>query len=260
MKKLLLAGLAVALMGALAFGAYTLLDSETAMAYGGENSGTGRMARAGGEATGGGTTARVDRRSAIGTASASELSADEAAGLLFMREEEKLARDVYSVMLEKWDLPVFDSIGRSEQAHMDSVSILLERYELDDPAAGLPVGEFANPDLQALYDQLVSQGSRSLEDALRVGAAIEEIDILDLQSRLETTDQQDIQRVYQNLLRGSGNHLRAFVAQLNQLGEDYQPQYLDTDAYQGIISGATGRGSNQRGGRGGNGAGGRGNS
>jgi hypothetical protein len=179
----------------------------------------------------------------LGTTTPGTLSPEEAAGLIFMREEEKLAHDVYVAMYDLWGLSVFQNIARSEQAHTDAVKKLLDRYGLPDPAAGNAAGVFDNPDLQALYDSLAAQGSASLADALKVGAAIEEIDILDLEERLAQADNADIRQVYDNLERGSKNHLRAFVSTLqSQTGEVYQPQYLSREAYDAIISGAAGRG------------------
>ncbi len=171
------------------------------------------------------------------------MSDTEAEGLLYMREEEKLARDVYQVLYQKWELTIFQNIASSEQTHMDAVKALLDRYNLSDPAADKAVGEFTNSKLQELYDQLVEEGSKSLESALRVGAAIEEIDILDLEERLAQTDQADIQLVYENLMKGSRNHLRAFTSTLeNRTGKAYQPQYLSQDAYNEIIGAPMERG------------------
>jgi rubrerythrin len=172
-----------------------------------------------------------------------------------MREEEKLARDVYNVLYTTWGQPTFQNIASSEQQHMDQIKLLLDRYALTDPA--LAPGQFTDPTLQALYDQLVAQGSASLADALKVGAAIEEIDILDLQTRIAQTDNADIQLVYNNLMSGSNNHLQAFTSVLTQqTGEVYQPQYLSADVYQSIITNSAGN-SNQ-GGSNGNGYGGNG--
>ncbi|MBC8447687.1 MAG: DUF2202 domain-containing protein [Chloroflexi bacterium] len=186
-----------------------------------------------------------------------ELSEAEIEGLLYMREEEKLARDVYLTLYEAWELPIFQNIASSEQQHMDAVLGLMERYGLEDPAEGQDTGEFANPTLQELYDQLVETGGQSLEDALRVGAAIEEIDILDLEEHIAQTDKADIQRVYENLLRGSRNHLRSFVGTLErETGETYAPQYLSQEAYDAIVSSPMERGGG--GGQGGGGRGGRG--
>jgi len=172
---------------------------------------------------------------------ASELNPEEISSLLFMREEEKLARDVYNALYEIWGQSTFTNIAASEQAHMDEVKLLLDRYSLADPA--LEPGSFSDPNLQSLYDQLTAQGSMSLAEALKVGAAIEEIDILDLQERLAQTDNADIQQVFNNLMMGSYNHLNAFVGVLSmQTGEAYQPQYLSSEAYAAIVTGQTGNG------------------
>lgn len=163
------------------------------------------------------------------------LSATEADALLYMREEEKLAHDVYVTLYDLWQLPVFQNIANSEQTHMEAVKTLIDRYGLQDPAS-TEEGVFTDQTLQGLYDQLVMQGGQSLVEALKVGATIEEIDIQDLENRIAQTDKGDIILVYENLLKGSRNHLRSFVSTLQrQIGETYQPQFLSTDAYQDII-------------------------
>ena len=191
--------------------------------------------------------------------SAQELSDAEAEGILYMREEEKLARDVYLKLYEEWGLSTFNNIANSEQTHMDALKTLIDRYDLDDPAEGKDVGEFTNQALQELYNQLVEEGRQSLENALKVGAAVEEIDILDLQQHIAQTDRGDIQLVYENLMKGSRNHLRAFVSVIERQGWTYQPQYLSQEAFDEIINTPTERGgSGGGGGRGSGGGGGRG--
>lgn len=171
--------------------------------------------------------------------------------LVFMREEEKLAHDVYLSLFERWGLVIFKNIAASEQTHMDAVKNLLEKYDIPDPADTSPAGVFANPDLQQLYDDLIQRGESSLGEALKVGAAIEEIDILDLQEALDDTQTADIRRVFENLLKGSENHLRAFTSTLlRQTGETYAPQYLTQEAFDAIMSETAKRGpaDNGRGG------------
>jgi len=173
-----------------------------------------------------------------------ELTQEEIDALLFMREEEKLARDVYLTLYEKWDLVLFNNIARSEQRHMDAVKTLIDRYGLVDPMLG-EVGEFTNQDLQSLFDDLIIKGSQSISDALLVGGAIEEIDILDLQESLKETSNADVTRVFESLLRGSYSHLKAFVNNYNrQTGETYKPQYMTQIAFDEIIdqSNANGNG------------------
>jgi hypothetical protein len=165
-----------------------------------------------------------------------ELSDAEITALTYMREEEKLAHDVYGELYSIWNLPIFQNISQSEQTHTDAVITLLDRYGLTDPASS-EIGVFADPTLQALYTNLVSQGSQSLAEALKVGAAIEEIDILDLQKYLAETDNTDIQNVLNNLMNGSCNHLQAFSSTLyTTTGETYVPQYMDSEMYNMIIS------------------------
>lgn len=167
-----------------------------------------------------------------------EISAAEEAGLYFMREEEKLAHDVYSKLYDQEGQKVFDNIANSESTHTEAVKSLIDRYQLTDPVGSNDEGVFSDPVLQGLYDALIAQGSSSLVDALLVGAAIEEIDIIDIESRkLEIVDNEDIVLVYDNLVKGSRNHLRAFVSNLENQGIQYTPQYLDQNVYNDVISG-----------------------
>lgn len=147
------------------------------------------------------------------------LSDEEQASLAFLREEEKLARDVYFALGEKFGHNTFLNIQRSEQEHMDQVKILLDQYGLPDPVAETQDarGVFLNPDLQALYDLLMERGEVSLEEALRVGMLIEETDIADLQAGMDVATNPDFIDLYSRLLKGSENHLRAFSDALARL-------------------------------------------
>lgn len=191
-----------------------------------------------------------------------EISQAEADGLAFMREEEKLARDVYLTLYETWELRPFSNIASSEQTHTDSLKALLAMYELPDPVVNNTIGVFVNTDLQALYNDLVEKGNTSLVDALEVGAAIEEIDILDLIDYMDNTAEANLEWVYANLEAGSENHLRAYVSQWEmQTGETYVPQYLSQAMYDTIMSAASGNrgGGHGQGGHGNGGGGGQGN-
>ncbi len=149
-----------------------------------------------------------------GYVQAAALTATEKSWLTYMREEEKVARDVYLFLYDVWGASIFSTIAGSEQRHMDAVKSLLDKYGLADPAAGKAQGEFTNPELQALYEALVTQGSASLVEALNVGVLIEETDLVDLQDALAATNRRDITNVYTNLMDGSLNHLKAFQSNL----------------------------------------------
>jgi hypothetical protein len=163
------------------------------------------------------------------------LSAEEQSSLLYMREEEKLAGNTYSQLSAKWGQKIFANISTSETTHTEAVRQLLLRYNVADPAATTGPGVFANAQLQALYTQLVAAGSVSLVEGLKVGAAIEELDMLDINTHMATVDNQDIKLVYNNLLKGSRNHLRSFYKTLQQQGGSYQAQYLTQAEFDAIV-------------------------
>lgn len=166
------------------------------------------------------------------------LTEEEKNDLLFMREEEKLARDVYLTLFEKWGAPVFANIATSEQQHMDAMLILLNTYKLPDPAAATVVGEFVNTELQHLYDALIQRGNQSVLEALKVGGIIEETDIEDINAAIETSRLAKIDGVYENLLEGSYNHLRAFAKQITSLtGQPYVAQVVSQDIVDTILAG-----------------------
>lgn len=169
-----------------------------------------------------------------GSNATTPLSQAESDSLTFMREEEKLARDVYDA-LGSYGVP-FTNIVNSEQNHMDAIGTLLDRYDLDDPAATTAKGEFVDPDLAALYTDLVNQGKPAELAALAVGCEIEELDIRDIDLAKESVDHADIVSTYDNLLLGSRNHLRAFNGKLVSLGGSYAPQFIDRATYDAIVS------------------------
>lgn len=201
---------------------------------GGDDGGPGASARAGAGGPSAASTAEMPTRLAAIPPSA--LSDDEASSLVFMREEEKLALDVYAAMAAAWGTPIFANIGASEQTHMDAVKLLLTRYSLPDPAAATLPGQFANQSLQALYDALVGAGRTSLVGALAVGAEIEDLDIRDLRAISQSVDNADLLWVYANLEKGSRNHLRSFHEQLRQRGATYTPKYITQAEYDAIVN------------------------
>jgi hypothetical protein len=166
-----------------------------------------------------------------------ELSEAERAAVIHIREEEKLARDVYTTLGESWDLPIFDNIAQAEQRHMDHVALLVTRYELEDPVMDDAAGAFTDPELGELYAKLVATGKESMEGALRVGATIEDLDLADVQKMIDDSDNEDIHLIANNLAKGSRNHLRAFTKVLaNQGYGTYTAQYLEQSEVDAIIA------------------------
>lgn len=171
------------------------------------------------------------------------LSAAERASLLFMREEEQLAHDVYAASASRIALPIFSNIASSETSHSAAVAALLVRYGVPDPMDARPTGTFASAQFQALYDSLVAVGAVSLVEALKVGVEIEELDIRDIEAQKTGIDNADILMVYDQLLHGSRNHLRAFMKVLVQQGGSYTPKYISQAAFDAIVDSAIETGS-----------------
>lgn len=163
------------------------------------------------------------------------LSDPDKSGLLFMLEEEKMARDVYIYLFDTWGLTQFENINESEASHVNAVASTLDKFNV--PYTILVEGTYNNSELQDLYFTLIEQGEVSAVEALKVGATIEDLDIVDLQQFMDATSNPKILKLYERLQCGSRNHLRSFVNGLENAGSSYQPQYLSEDAYNQIISG-----------------------
>lgn len=159
--------------------------------------------------------------------------------LKFLREEEKLARDVYLFSYNKYQLAIFDNISQSEQKHMNSVLNLMNKYGIPD-SASTEIGVFNNPDLQLLYNSLTNQSDISLIEALKVGATIEDLDINDIDDFIGNTTKSDLLNVYDNLTCGSKNHIRSFTSQLSINNVEYIPQFISVVYYNEILSESNG--------------------
>jgi hypothetical protein len=189
-----------------------------------------------------------------------ELNPAEIDDLTYMHEEERLARDVYMGLSaywgdQGWPVLLFDNIARAEQTHMETLKSAMDRYGLDDASDPDVVGVYADPTLNDLYETLMKRGMMdTYMEALGVGALIEEVDIADLDEAIARTDNPDLQTIYANLQRGSRNHLRAFVAEIERQGVDYEAQALEQDTVNAIVDAPMERGG--QGQRGENGQGG----
>lgn len=140
-------------------------------------------------------------------------TAEEAKTLAFMREEEKLARDVYRQLAEKWNLTVFRNIAEAEEQHFQTIGAVLAKYNLPDPAQK-DAGVFSDASLTALYAELMTKGMASANDALEVGVMIEKADIADLEEAIQAAVKPTLKRLYTNLMNASFNHLEAFETNL----------------------------------------------
>lgn len=177
-----------------------------------------------------------DITSQINTFPKEPITADEIQSLKWMREEEKLAHDVYITLYNTWNVNIFTNIASSEQMHTDAVLTLLQKYELPDPVGANAVGVFTDTTLQNLYVQLVNQGNTSILEAFKVGATIEDLDIYDLNQWISKVDNQDLLFVYNNLNKGSRNHMRSFYSQIISAGGTYAAQFITQTELDAILN------------------------
>lgn len=166
------------------------------------------------------------------------LTEQETTDLLFLMEEEKLARDVYLYAQNEYNEQVFKNIASSEQKHMDAIAQLLSHYGLENPSTGKEPGEFVNATLQSLYTDLTERVDASLLEALQVGATIEDLDLNDLSEVMSHTTKTNLIDTYETLTCGSGNHMRAFYGQIEKNAGTYVPQYISEQAFDEVIQGA----------------------
>lgn len=153
-----------------------------------------------------------------------------------LREEELLAHDVYSFLSELYDVPVFRNIAKSEMVHTTMVKELIDKYELEDPAADHKPGVFKDAGIQDLYDDLTEKGKVSYKEAVVVGLTIEDLDIADLEMAMETeVDNEDIVEVYNFLLMGSKHHMNAFYFHAKSNNIEYIPQFISQEYFLEIV-------------------------
>ena len=188
------------------------------------------------------------------------LDNSELTHLIFMREEEKLARDVYTKLGSMYpDSVIFGNIDDSEQSHTTAVKNMIEKYGYEDPNTNDNIGVYTGEDygwyFTEKYNLLVERASISELEALYVGAFIEELDMMDINQCpkviVETdnginevtncgrisTDNSDIANLYDSLLDGSDSHLEAYVKNIEKyIGKgNYQAQVLSQDQVDEIL-------------------------
>ncbi|GEM_PF-6895977 len=161
----------------------------------------------------------------------------ELAGMMRIREEEKLAHDVYQFLANHWNNPTFANMAQAEQTHMETMLALMGKYGIPDPVPGNIPGKFSDPEFQNLYHELTTRGMASFENALEVGARVEDMNIHDLNAMTAMTDNADIRFVYQNHMASSVGQMRMLTGFMGSYGHTYSPQYMSQEAYDQMMMG-----------------------
>jgi hypothetical protein len=144
------------------------------------------------------------------TPASGTLTSAQRTALAAMADDEKLARDAYTVLATRFPNDTqFSRIVRAESMHLTAIRSLLARYDVTDPTADLPAGSFAKAATAALYTSLLA-GATNDATALAAGVAVEKADIADLTAAKAGVTAPDVLTVYSNLLTASQRHLTAF--------------------------------------------------
>jgi hypothetical protein len=166
----------------------------------------------------------------------SNLTKDEILEIKHMREEEKLARDVYRTLSKTTNSRVFNNIPVSEQKHMDVFYQLIVRYNLEDPVKDeTKIGIYTDKSFTKLYNDLIKKGQKSDRDAYEVGAMVEDINMFNLIKYGKKTDKADLKLAYSTLLTQSKNHMTAFIKNLKKEGGTFKPTYLSQKQFEDSI-------------------------
>jgi hypothetical protein len=169
------------------------------------------------------------------------LTGVEEKSVLFVREEEKLARDIYLSLHAQWgDVSFYNIATNSEQTHMDRIKAVLDQLGIADPVVSDATGAFTDTAILDLYDQLLLRGLVSREEAFKVGGFIEEFDIIDVKrakdEMIAGTNQAAMLQTYESLICGSRNHLRSFVGNIQALGGTYVAQKMTQAEVDAIVN------------------------
>ncbi len=113
-----------------------------------------------------------------------------------MREEEKLAMDLYRELGAEWGIRTFTRIAESEQQHTGSLNC---RHYQAAVYQREKRREVPSPELQKLLN--CGTGKQIGDRHLKAGALVEELDIMDLRKAIEETKNEDLRMVFSNLER-----------------------------------------------------------
>ncbi|NTV17903.1 MAG: DUF2202 domain-containing protein [Bacteroidales bacterium] len=166
--------------------------------------------------------------------STADLTADEIEFIYAVREDEKVARDLYFSFFGTFGLKPFENIGKAEDNHIKATEKLFDYYEIDYPALS-ENGKFENAIRQKLFDSLLLKGTPELE-AFKVMAMLEESNIVEYGEVLKTIANPNIKIVIENLARASANHFKAAIRQITALGGTYTPALMTQEQYKAVIA------------------------
>lgn len=164
----------------------------------------------------------------------SPLTADEIEFLYAMREDEKLARDLYAYFWTRYPTaPQIQRISKAEESHIAAIETVLDYYEISYPAMSAP-GVFEDSTRQALYDELALKSETMLE-AFQTMAFVEDRDLFAYKMVQSQITNANLSLLIENMIKASTNHLKAAIRQIFVRDGSYTSIYLSAEEYDAII-------------------------
>ncbi len=129
------------------------------------------------------------------------LSPREIDDMNYLIENEKLLRDYFNVMYNKYNLSLFQNVAKSEQSHLNFLAVKFLRYDLKNPTEEKPAGEYVNPELQQTYDIMIAKGETNIYAALLAGSSKVKEDVEDIPLMIDQFEgNADIVLIFSNIL------------------------------------------------------------
>lgn len=138
-------------------------------------------------------------------------SAQLATELNYLRQEEKLAHDLYVLADSLYGAQQFGNIAQAEVHHGQAINSLLAGYSMADPNAGQAEGVFTDPQIQKTYNELAARIRQSQDEAAQVGILAEKTDIADLKKTIDSSPPAAVKSTLSHLVTASERHLQAFT-------------------------------------------------
>ncbi len=123
---------------------------------------------------------------------------------------EKVADDAYALFYQATKEQRFKTVLDQENAHEGKLALVLAVNGITNPIAQLKPGQFPDPGLRTLYQQLTAQGSTSKKAALASAVKLEKNDVSDINAILAMKPPTFVANILKELRAASLQHAKIF--------------------------------------------------
>jgi len=124
-----------------------------------------------------------------------------------LAEHTKLSHDLLAAFTDRYEVFPAQLVG-ARTRELSAIRLLLGRYGVPDPTAGLPAGKFLRSDMQFRYDRLLGEGMRDRISALAVGTRLADTTVTILDEALRHLDAPDVRHTFLHLVMAAHQQIR----------------------------------------------------